>query len=67
MPKLLEIIFGCRHQFAFPIRPEGHEMAYQVCTVCGAQYEYDWNAMRRLRPIVLQPAPIRASTAPKVA
>jgi hypothetical protein len=43
----------CAHEFFWPRRtPDGHY--YQVCLLCGAQYKYDWQSMRRLEPIDLK-------------
>ncbi len=44
---LLDALFGCRHQFSFPIKTKGSDTAYQVCSKCGKEYEYDWGLMRR--------------------
>ncbi len=41
-----QLLFGCSHEFGFPITRRGTRM-YQVCVRCGAEYEYDWNAMSR--------------------
>lgn len=38
---------GCAHQFSWPRRRSDGE-SYQVCLLCGDEYKYDWNAMRRL-------------------
>jgi hypothetical protein len=36
----------CSHEFSWPRRaPDGHY--YQVCLLCAAEYNYDWNTMRR--------------------
>ena len=41
---------GCAHEFSWPRRwPDGD--FYQVCLVCGEEYKYDWNSMRRLERI----------------
>jgi len=37
---------GCHHQFAWP-RIDAHGDHYQICSVCGIAYEYDWRMMRR--------------------
>lgn len=43
--------FGCSHQFSFPIKlPDG--TYYQVCIVCGAEYGYDWQRMRRTKALL---------------
>jgi hypothetical protein len=65
--KLIDMLFGCKHQFTFPIRPEGDEKAYQVCTQCGAEYEYDWRTMRRLGPMQRKPTAVRLPDVPQVA
>lgn len=44
------ILFSCSHQFSWPRRSEGGDY-YQVCLRCGAEYAYDWNAMRRTKRI----------------
>ena len=46
--RLLEVIslFQCSHQFGWPRRTQDGDY-YQVCLVCGAEYAYDWSAMRR--------------------
>jgi len=41
---------GCQHEFSWPRRwPDGE--FYQVCLLCGEEYKYDWNSMRRLERI----------------
>jgi hypothetical protein len=40
------ILFSCSHQFSWPRRSDAGDY-YQVCLRCGAEYAYDWNAMRR--------------------
>ncbi len=37
---------GCAHEFCWPRRCADDEY-YQVCTLCGAEYRYDWKTMRR--------------------
>jgi hypothetical protein len=37
---------GCRHQFAWP-RVDAHGDHYQICSICGTAYAYDWRMMRR--------------------
>src|SRR5256885_4907849 len=46
--KLLQLFSGmCRHEFAWPRKsPEGDY--YQVCLLCGDEYQYDWPTMQRL-------------------
>jgi hypothetical protein len=43
-------IFNCGHQFSWPRQRDsgGH---YQVCLVCGKEYQYDWKTMRRTEPL----------------
>jgi hypothetical protein len=43
-------LFNCGHQFSWPRRSDsgGH---YQVCLVCGKEYQYDWKTMRRTEPL----------------
>ena len=46
--KLLDVLFSnpCTHQFSWPRRsPKGNY--YQVCLICGDEYQYDWNTMSR--------------------
>jgi len=50
--KLLDMLRlrGCQHEFSWPRRwPDGD--FYQVCLVCGEEYKYDWDSMRRLERI----------------
>jgi hypothetical protein len=43
-------MMSCAHDFAFPRRaPDGSYS--QVCRLCGAEYEYDWQQMRRKKRI----------------
>jgi hypothetical protein len=43
-------LMSCSHDFAFPrSTPDGSYS--QVCRLCGAEYEYDWKEMRRLKRI----------------
>jgi hypothetical protein len=43
-------IGGCSHDFAFP-RSTTDGRYSQVCRLCGAEYEYDWQEMRRKKRI----------------
>jgi len=53
MPKkLLEALRlgACSHEFSWPRRAaDGHY--YQVCLVCAAEYQYDWNSMKRVKRV----------------
>lgn len=53
---IFEKIFGrCAHQFSWP-RKSSEGGYYQVCLSCGAQYGYDWEAMKRTGRIEARPA-----------
>jgi len=41
---------GCPHEFGWPRKRHDGEH-YQVCRICGAEYNYDWRSMRRRRRI----------------
>jgi hypothetical protein len=49
------ILHRCSHQFLWP-RKSADGRAYQVCIRCGAEYEYDWEHMRRTGPIEITAA-----------
>ena len=36
---------GCAHRFTWP-RLNDKGQHYQICAICGAAYEYDWEGMR---------------------
>ncbi len=40
--------FGCPHEFSFPIKSSDGS-CYQVCTLCGVEYGYDWKRMKRTK------------------
>ena len=40
----------CPHRFSWP-HSGAHGRDYQVCLICGAKYEYDWNTMKRTRQL----------------
>ena len=44
--RLFDVVFGCKHQLTFPMTRRGTQFTYQTCVRCGAEFEYDWNAMR---------------------
>ena len=47
---LLNILGRCSHEFSWPRRwPDGEY--YQVCTLCGTEYLYDWKKMKRTERI----------------
>jgi len=48
LPALIELFFGCKHEFGFPVTNPGTQRTYQVCLRCGREYEYDWEQMIRL-------------------
>jgi len=56
---------GCSHQFSWPRRSLGGDY-YQVCILCGDEYGYDWNAMRRLGRKACEPA-LKSTSAKKQA
>jgi len=37
---------GCSHRFIWP-RVDTDGRHYQICSLCGTAYEYDWRIMRR--------------------
>lgn len=42
---------GCSHRFLWPrMDASGHH--YQICSICGIAYEYDWKAMKRTERLV---------------
>jgi len=36
---------ACAHHFTWP-RLNENGQHYQICSICGVAYEYDWNGMR---------------------
>ncbi len=62
MPRnLLQVLSGkCRHEFAWPRKTEQGDY-YQVCLICGDEYQYDWPSMRRLGKRG-EGAPVRTAT-----
>jgi len=44
----LPILGQCSHQFIWPRRASDGRY-YQVCRICEAEYEYDWESMQRLQ------------------
>ena len=36
----------CRHRFSWP-RTDAEGRYYQICSLCGTAYEYDWELMQR--------------------
>jgi hypothetical protein len=51
---LLRRLFGkgCLHRFSWP-RVDTNGRHYQICSVCGTAYEYDWKLMRRTERLVV--------------
>src|ERR671925_2171061 len=50
--KLLDVLMlgRCSHEFSWPRRAaDGHY--YQVCLLCAAEYQYDWQTMRRTQRV----------------
>lgn len=43
---------GCMHRFSWP-RVDTHGRHYQICSVCGIAYEYDWKMMRQTERVVV--------------
>ena len=37
---------GCSHRFTWP-RTNADGRHYQICSLCGTAYEYDWQRMQR--------------------
>ena len=37
---------GCSHRFMWP-RVDDQGRHYQICSLCGTAYEYDWQLMHR--------------------
>jgi hypothetical protein len=50
---LLRWLFGrgCLHRFSWP-RVDANGNHYQICSLCGTAYEYDWKQMRRTEHLV---------------
>jgi hypothetical protein len=51
LSSLVTRLFGCHHRRkSFPITPKAEELTttptYVTCLDCGAEFEYDWGAMR---------------------
>ena len=52
--RFLQRLFGefCPHRFAWP-RLSGNGRHYQICSICGTAYEYDWKKMQRTDRLLL--------------
>jgi hypothetical protein len=50
--KLMDVLMlgRCSHKFAWPRRSNDGNY-YQVCTLCAAEYTYDWATMRRIERV----------------
>lgn len=55
---------GCSHQFSWP-RRSATDQYYQVCVLCGDEYRYDWQSMRRLGRKAPELAATAGSTEPQ--
>jgi hypothetical protein len=42
----------CSHQFTWP-RLSANGKHYQICLLCGNEYEYDWNRMQRTNRLLV--------------
>ena len=51
---LLRLLFGCKHEFGFPVTDPGSYRTYQVCVRCGVEYEYDWDRSWANAPVPFQ-------------
>jgi hypothetical protein len=49
----------CSHEFSWPRRAADGRY-YQVCLVCAAEYQYDWNTMKRVKRV--EPAAPESTT-----
>lgn len=50
MSAILNMLGRCSHEFSWP-RRWSDGMYYQVCLLCGEEYEYDWKKMKRTERI----------------
>ena len=54
MSKLLELLFGCKHErqtfpmSAKPSQRRSEAAAYVVCLDCGKEFAYDWQQMKMI-------------------
>ena len=55
----------CSHQFVWPRRATDGRY-YQVCRICEAEYEYDWESMQRLQSENLQGENMRGTRGTQV-
>jgi len=63
MTRLLDFLFACRHnRYTFPQSSRGSHDTTVSCLECGAQLNYDWQAMKVTGPVtpcgVLIPCPV---------
>jgi hypothetical protein len=62
---LLNLLMGCRHEFSWPRKLGSHY--YQVCLLCGTEYQYDWKRMKRSgRPVLRDRAAQRHEQAKRI-
>jgi hypothetical protein len=60
MKTFLHYLFGCRHDFGWPLTIGGR--TYRVCSRCGVERDYNWRRMQFMKPFVKPhawPAPPR--------
>ena len=48
---------GCSHRFTWP-RCDSEGRHYQICSLCGTAYEYDWGMMRQTGRELAGPAQV---------
>ena len=63
---ILKFFSGCQHpRLTFPQTNPSTGRCHVACVECGAQFAYDWQAMRRLGPVndpeALVPCPVEAA------
>lgn len=53
---------GCSHHFSWP-RIDTQGRHYQICSLCGIAYEYDWGLMRRTDRLMAANIPLHLAIA----